>query len=116
MIYYRTIRLHEILNGSAIVKDLPYGEYVVTEMETLRYVCVGDLVQQAVINEENKTAVVKFQNKLVKLLKSRYNEIYENRKVEIERAGSSHRPAEMGRSLPCSALGIWSFIQCMGPA
>ncbi|ERK57147.1 hypothetical protein HMPREF1545_02953 [Oscillibacter sp. KLE 1728] len=60
--------------------------------------------------------VKKFQNKLVKLLKSRYNEIYENRKVEIERAGSSHRPAEMGRSLPCSALGIWSFIQCMGPA
>ena len=39
--------------------------------------------------------VKKFQNKLVKLLKSRYNEIYENRKVEIERAGSSHRPAEM---------------------
>ena len=28
--------------------------------------------------------VKKFQNKLVKLLKSRYNEIYENRKVEIE--------------------------------
>ena len=25
------------------------------------------------------------------------NEIYENRKVEIERAGSSHRLAEMGR-------------------
>ena len=55
--------------------------------------------------------VKKFQNNLVKPLKSRYNEIYENRKVEIERAGSSHRPAEMGRSLPCSALGIWSSTQ-----
>jgi hypothetical protein len=79
LIYYRTIRLHEILNGSAIVKDLPYGEYVVTEMETLRYVCVGDLVQQAVINEENKTAVVKFQNKLVKEELFSHTDVIENR-------------------------------------
>ena len=71
MIYYRTIRLHEILNGSAIVKDLPYGEYVVTEMETLRYVCV--------INEENKTAVVKFQNKLVKEELFSHTDVIENR-------------------------------------
>lgn len=79
LIYYRTIRLHEILKGSAIVKDLPYGEYVVTEMETLRYVCVGDLVQQAVINEENKTAVVKFQNKLVKEDLFSHTDVIENR-------------------------------------
>ena len=48
-------------------------------METLRYVCVGDLVQQAVINEENKTAVVKFQNKLVKEELFSHTDVIENR-------------------------------------
>ena len=78
LVYYRTIRLNrENSSGSVTIKGLPLGEYIITELGTLRYICTSGVTQKATIKEE-KTAEVNFENKLTKKDSFSHTDVVEN--------------------------------------
>lgn len=88
LIYYRTIRLSELnLSGSVRIDNLPYGEYTVKELDTLRYTCMSDIIQKATINEQQKIAVVNYKNKLTKDDLFSHTDVIENQ-FKIQKDGS----------------------------
>ena len=65
--WYKTISFTGPINSNTskfvVLENLPYGNYTITELNTLRYTCDSENPKSVTINSENKEREVRFKNK-----------------------------------------------------
>lgn len=64
--FYRTVRFTEAVGKEAsfIIREIPLGDYKVTELSSLRYKCEGGLTRELTLTKDQKNKTVEFINKL----------------------------------------------------
>lgn len=82
---YRSVRFDNTLEAQTIFIDrLPFGEYQVTELSSLRYEAVGESSKKETIKEEKQTILFEFTNKVIFDQYYSHTDIIENH-VEYQR-------------------------------